>query len=551
MSIQLASNFHETAALPLDDRIVVADNTARDALASGRRYEGLVVYNQATTVSYQLKGGITNSNWVVYGAVADLVSVIANTASGAQAITSVNSLGFAIAVPIQGTDALTHQISLGAMDPDFESFMDINIIGAGGSGAISARSNIAFNKRIRLVSPVSGSTVDFGLIDEALTIPYTDLFEAEQYGFFSEFNKGTGGMLFGGGSSDDSFGTLVFGINGSTTPTMGGVGIGGAKWDGVTGINPFGDNEVFCFFQNGFGTPPVAYMVGDGSFGTNGGGQFAKNVTAPSAVLTGSNGSTETFKITSSGTGSIGVSDVFLDLRSQVLATGSGLLQNGVTIFAPTYDAAAASSINITSTWYIDAAPSAGDNMTITRSYGMLFDGSSVAAANARGIGILPQGIKTGFGNMTSLFAQSVELSPVNTDVSLGDQTANLTNLGSIYLGSIPYTSTTNVRTVTGDVGTLIIQGAPTAGANVVFSNSAKALWIQGGTTRLDGTVSIGGDPSGAVAALDIQSTTQGVLFPRMTTTQRNAITPVEGLMVYDLTLHGLFLYNGTIWVQL
>jgi hypothetical protein len=53
-------------------------------------------------------------------------------------------------------------------------------------------------------------------------------------------------------------------------------------------------------------------------------------------------------------------------------------------------------------------------------------------------------------------------------------------------------------------------------------------------------------DPS---AILDVASTTLGVLFPRMTTTQKNAIAaPAEGLLVYDLTLHSYFFWNGTAW---
>lgn len=51
-------------------------------------------------------------------------------------------------------------------------------------------------------------------------------------------------------------------------------------------------------------------------------------------------------------------------------------------------------------------------------------------------------------------------------------------------------------------------------------------------------------------ATIVIDSTTQGVLLPRMTTTQRTSInSPAEGLLVYDLTLHQLFYFNGTLWV--
>ncbi len=52
-----------------------------------------------------------------------------------------------------------------------------------------------------------------------------------------------------------------------------------------------------------------------------------------------------------------------------------------------------------------------------------------------------------------------------------------------------------------------------------------------------------------ASAALDISSATRGLLAPRMTTAQRNAIAnPAKGLLVYDTDLNGLHHFNGTSW---
>lgn len=46
-----------------------------------------------------------------------------------------------------------------------------------------------------------------------------------------------------------------------------------------------------------------------------------------------------------------------------------------------------------------------------------------------------------------------------------------------------------------------------------------------------------------------VNSTTEGILPPRMTTTQKNAIgSPAEGLLVYDITLHKLYGYDGSAW---
>lgn len=64
-------------------------------------------------------------------------------------------------------------------------------------------------------------------------------------------------------------------------------------------------------------------------------------------------------------------------------------------------------------------------------------------------------------------------------------------------------------------------------------------------------TLKVGdGAPIDASAALEVKSTTKAVLFPRMTTTQKNTITAVNGDMVYDTTL-GLFsMYQGGAWVS-
>ncbi len=50
-------------------------------------------------------------------------------------------------------------------------------------------------------------------------------------------------------------------------------------------------------------------------------------------------------------------------------------------------------------------------------------------------------------------------------------------------------------------------------------------------------------------AKLDIQSTTQGLLMPRLTTAQRNAMPKkTAGLLVYDIDKQTLYIYNGSNW---
>lgn len=54
------------------------------------------------------------------------------------------------------------------------------------------------------------------------------------------------------------------------------------------------------------------------------------------------------------------------------------------------------------------------------------------------------------------------------------------------------------------------------------------------------------------LAIFQINSTVQGVMLPRMTTTQRDAmVSPPESLLIYNLTTHTHQHYNGTDWIDI
>jgi hypothetical protein len=66
---------------------------------------------------------------------------------------------------------------------------------------------------------------------------------------------------------------------------------------------------------------------------------------------------------------------------------------------------------------------------------------------------------------------------------------------------------------------------------------------------RSSGSLLIGTPTENTKSILTLESTTRGFLPPRMTTTQRNAITSVPaGLMVYNTTTNKLNFYNGSAW---
>nr|MBP6731301.1 collagen-like protein [Chitinophagales bacterium] len=82
---------------------------------------------------------------------------------------------------------------------------------------------------------------------------------------------------------------------------------------------------------------------------------------------------------------------------------------------------------------------------------------------------------------------------------------------------------------------------------DLVFrTNNTEKVRIQA-----NGAVGINQPTPNATSILDIQSTTKGVLFPAMSTTQRDAIAgPAVGLTIYNNVLNVHQFWNGTCWVN-
>lgn len=66
MAIEVTSSFYAKTNLPLDGKSVMANLTARNAISSGERYEGMVVYVISEATNFQLIGGITNGDWAEF-----------------------------------------------------------------------------------------------------------------------------------------------------------------------------------------------------------------------------------------------------------------------------------------------------------------------------------------------------------------------------------------------------------------------------------------------------------------------------------------------------
>tara|TARA_R110000868_G_scaffold169814_2_gene404905 strand:+ start:676 stop:1446 length:771 start_codon:yes stop_codon:yes gene_type:complete len=98
------------------------------------------------------------------------------------------------------------------------------------------------------------------------------------------------------------------------------------------------------------------------------------------------------------------------------------------------------------------------------------------------------------------------------------------------------------------------------AGGGIGLSALGDAIGIEGKVTGSSGTaLTINGkgviqdyntfNARASCAVLDINSTTGGLLLPRMTTAQRTAISsPIGGLIVFDTDLSSFMAYDGTSW---
>ena len=118
--------------------------------------------------------------------------------------------------------------------------------------------------------------------------------------------------------------------------------------------------------------------------------------------------------------------------------------------------------------------------------------------------------------------------------------------LGSIAFLGADGTSNQAFAAVTGYCDGAVSAGVvPTALTFTTGTSSGTQQMVITSTGR----VGIGTGTPDVSAKLEVNSTTQGVKFPNMTTTQKNAIsTPGAGLVVFDLTLAKLCVYSGSAW---
>lgn len=81
-----------------------------------------------------------------------------------------------------------------------------------------------------------------------------------------------------------------------------------------------------------------------------------------------------------------------------------------------------------------------------------------------------------------------------------------------------------------------------------VGTNLNYAIYTSDGLSHFGDNVEIIGNLE-VQGEVDINTTTGALIVPRMTTTQRNALTPINGMIVYDTSLTAFYFYENGGWV--
>lgn len=185
-----------------------------------------------------------------------------------------------------------------------------------------------------------------------------------------------------------------------------------------------------------------------------------------------------------------------------------------------------------------------------------VFIGSSCMSSN----GATQGSVNIGFENFNSL-----TLGDFNTGIGWASASNLVTGSFNVFMGTSLGASLTNGsgNTIIADNGipnatnisNCIILGKTSGGSPLDTPTTTTNSWLNiGATIYGDLTtqhVRIGGTQSTLLngsAALEINSTDGALVLPRLTTTQRDALTPVAGSQIWNITTTQLEVWDGAAW---
>ena len=334
------------------------------------------------------------------------------------------------------------------------------------------------------------------------------------------------------GLFDATPGSQFLALGGGGNVSIGNIVNGGYKLDvsGTTRLVPIADASALVstgYSVTGSGATSMIDLAG--TWNTTGAPTALKlNITntasgANALLMDLQVGGVSQFKVSKTGSLSIPWQSTMVNLGGGTYVFSSNGFTSGTPITIMPLGltgSSALESLNITQTWNTTGNPTAIKlNVTNTAS------GASSNLMDLQTGGVSKFNVsKAGFVGIGVTPSQKLDVAG----------SINLSSTGNLYFGN----------------GNSSIKGYDGATAtNIIFSTFYSGSLSEKMKITTSGNVLIGTSTDVASSKLTVESTTQGFLPPRMTTTQRTAIaTPATGLNVYDNTTNTNYVYNGTSW---
>jgi len=190
----------------------------------------------------------------------------------------------------------------------------------------------------------------------------------------------------------------------------------------------------------------------------------------------------------------------------------------------------------------------------ITASNDLTFDSTSHSTKG--NVVIQPSGGAVGIGTTSPAEALQIGDGTANHDISVASSTANkffMSTFGDFAIFGINRRPSDGAQVNSALAEANMYFASADADSYIVFrtTNVNNSLAVE--AMRIDklGNVGIGTASPSASAKLELSSTTGALLITRMTSTQRDALTAVNGMQIYNTTTSKFQGYAGGAWVDL
>jgi hypothetical protein len=247
--------------------------------------------------------------------------------------------------------------------------------------------------------------------------------------------------------------------------------------------------------------------------------------------------------ITGLGTGVSSALSATLNADSGLVTVDGNATLTNKTLVAPNIGAATGTSLSLSGNLTVD-----GNTLFVDNVNNRVGVGTTSPATRVHILGALR--VDNGSAAGSLIFG---------ADINGVTRSSNVRKLAAIV--SPDYANTRNIEWATSDSSSSLVNlvsiGGRVGGSNYAATSitlvTAPNVSTTGGTAALhidsSQRVGIGTTSPNAAAVLDVTSTTQGFLPPRMTSTQRDAIaSPPDGLEIYNTTTNRPNVRSGGVW---